>query len=224
MVELGYIFQVNKETPVLSGFVVLEGLDGAGTTTQLHLLNSKAQEEGWKVWTTYEPTQGPIGRLIKSILKGEFSVEPKTLAYLFSADRREHLFNKEIGILSKCSQGYIVVSDRYIFSSLAYQSVECGFNFVFHANSEFPLPEHCIYIDVPPHICERRLKERGEKELFDARQMQEKIRGFYEKSFASFNAKNPGEMKFHRVDGSASIEEVFKNVWSVIRDLPMNKV
>ena len=212
---------MTKETPVLPGFVVLEGLDGAGTTTQLQLIESKSQEKSLKVWTTFEPTQGPIGKLIKDILRGEMSVEPKTLAYLFAADRREHLYMKKTGITAKCSKGYTVVSDRYLFSSLAYQSVECGFDFVFHANLEFPLPEHCIYIDVPPDICAKRLAERGVKELFDAQQMQEQVRGFYEKSFVTFD--NSG-MKFHRIDGSTSINEVFKNVWSIMKELPMNKV
>ena len=108
---------------VLSNFVVLEGIDGSGTTSQLRLLKEKfaLEDKGNSVVFTQEPTSGSIGILIRSALQGSSVFAPETMTRLFAADRCEHLYGKE-GIKAALTAGKAVFSDRYLFSSLAYQT------------------------------------------------------------------------------------------------------
>ena len=107
---------------VLKKFIVLEGIDGAGTSTQIKRL---VQTNPDKYIATAEPTSGPTGKFLRQMLAGDFKVDERTNAYLFAADRCEHIFGKG-GVKELCESGKTVVSDRYFFSSLAYQSVSCG--------------------------------------------------------------------------------------------------
>ncbi|MCL2128288.1 MAG: dTMP kinase, partial [Treponema sp.] len=100
---------------ILSNFAVFEGGDGSGTSTQLALLGQKLGGNGGKgpvFYPTFEPTDGPIGLLIRSALKNEAVMRPQTVARLFSADRGEHLYSPG-GIIERCRRGELVISDRY---------------------------------------------------------------------------------------------------------------
>ena len=111
---------------VLKNFIVFEGIDGAGTSTQIKKLVERGNSnEPGRFVATAEPTTGETGRFLRRMLGGEFHVDEKTNAYLFAADRCEHIFGKS-GVKELCDDGKIVVSDRYFFSSMAYQSVSCG--------------------------------------------------------------------------------------------------
>jgi len=168
--------------PIMKGFVVLEGLDGAGTTTQKELFSHRMKEQGIPCYQTAEPTDMPAGRLIRAILKGEVKVAGATLARLFAADRSEHIFDPVDGILHHLSLGETVICDRYAFSSLAYQSLPCGFDFVLGLNKDFPLPSHLFFIDVPPSVCEERLKERLKREIFEHEHLQRRVLANYRKT------------------------------------------
>lgn len=202
------------KTEVLKNFIVLEGLDGSGTTTQLNSLSKKLEQEGIKVLKTFEPTDNKIGKLIRKVLQKEYIMEPKTISRLFVADRNEHLYGTN-GILDNLDQNRFVVCDRYLFSSLAYQSAQCGFNFVKDLNSSFPIPEHLIFIKVPVKVCQERITKRGEdKELFEAMEFQIKVNDFYLKAIDLY--KNT-EMKIHIIDGLKSPEEITNEIYSLIR-------
>ncbi|MBR5669002.1 MAG: dTMP kinase, partial [Spirochaetales bacterium] len=108
---------------ILKGFWVLEGLDGAGTTTQLKKLEDYLQSKGTGVFRTAEPTIYETGKFIRKVLSGEIKVPQSTIAYLFAADRDNHINNPEYGIISHLKKGEVVISDRYFFSSFAYQSI-----------------------------------------------------------------------------------------------------
>ena len=125
-------------TEVLKRFWVLEGLDGAGTTTQLKNLERYLSEKGIPVFRTAEPTIYESGLLIRRVLSGQFKVPQSTTAYLFAADRDNHLNNPEYGIKAHLAKGETVISDRYLFSSLAYQSIGFDFDQVQRLNSAFP--------------------------------------------------------------------------------------
>lgn len=105
-------------------FIVFEGIDGAGTTTQIERTATFLKEKGYRVHTTAEPSRGPIGAMIRQILDGRIVSDdgtlpdPKTIALLYAADRIDHLENEVTPYLDK---GYIVLSDRYYISSLVYQ-------------------------------------------------------------------------------------------------------
>ena len=138
---------------VLKKFWVLEGLDGAGTTTQLKNLENYMVEKGMSVFRTAEPTIYESGLLIRRVLSGQFKVPQSTTAYLFAADRDNHLNNPEYGIRSHLAKGETVISDRYFFSSLAYQSIGFSFEEVQKLNSAFPYPELVLYVDTPVKDC-----------------------------------------------------------------------
>jgi dTMP kinase len=196
---------------ILKNFIVFEGLDGAGTSTQSRLLFEKINNS----FFTCEPTSGPIGKMIRQILKKEISVTPLTLAYLFSGDRAEHVYGA-CGVLEKCNNGQIVISDRYLFSSLAYQSLNIDFETVLKMNSDFPLPEIVIFLNTSPNICQERIKNRSNDiELFEENNMQDKILNNYIKGFSYF--KN-SEIKIYELNGSLPIDELLNEEINILKN------
>jgi len=197
----------------------LEGIDGAGTTTQLRLIDEHCKSAGIPHVCTFEPTDFSTGKAIRTILKGEQTVEPSTIAYLFSADRNEHLYNKTAGILQYLAKGVLVVCDRYLFSSLAYQSVNCDFPFVYELNRNFPLPGNLVFLDVPVEVCSQRLNSRSSRDIYETDSFQHKVLAGYNKALAAF-ADTP--MVIHRFDGTEPVETVFQKIWKIIASLPIN--
>ena len=192
---------------VLKNFVVFEGIDGAGTSTQIKRLVESAPK---KFIATAEPTGLPTGKFLRRMLSGEFHVDEKTNAYLFAADRCEHIFGKG-GVKELCDSGKIVVSDRYFFSSLAYQSVSCGLELPMLLNSPFPLPEYLFFFEINPEISLGRVNARNEqKEIYENIEAQKKIAALYEKVISMYEA-DPAkreEMKIIRIDAAKSIAEI----------------
>jgi dTMP kinase len=207
---------------VLENFVVLEGLDGSGTTTQLILADEALDSRSIPHFCTGEPTKDPVGRIIRQILKRQFQARPETVALLFAADRNEHLYNEDEGILSHLRRGELVICDRYLFSSLAYQSLACDPEFVFSLNRAFPLPEHVVFLDTPVAVSQQRLTNRSADgpELYDGGEIQQDILSAYERSFRRF----PGsDMRLHRLDGGQDPQLVFEKFWSILTSLPIVK-
>ena len=211
---------MDGEPTVLDGFLVLEGLDGAGTTTQLALAAEKLASSGRPHFCTSEPTSGPVGRQVRDILTRRLEVEPRTLALLFAADRTEHLFEPGRGILDRRRRGELVISDRYLFSSLAYQSLACEFDFVLALNRDFPLPRHVVFLDTPVTESQRRLAARGgaRQELFDGIDLQDRIRANYHRSFKLFDSAG---MELHVLDGREPPDRLFGKFWKIIESVPM---
>lgn len=197
------------EGEVLDRFVVLEGLDGAGTTTQSELLQEALQRRGERCHATREPTGGPIGKLIRAVLRGELQVTPGTLALLFAADRSEHLYAAD-GIVPALRAGDYVVCDRYLFSSLVYQSLDCSAAYVTALNVRFPLPRHLLFIDTPPEQCQQRVAARQRREMFEALALQQRLRQRYLAVLRQFADRG---VAVRRVDGSGSREAVFARIW-----------
>ncbi|HAN43373.1 MAG TPA: dTMP kinase [Sphaerochaeta sp.] len=191
---------------VLKNFWVLEGLDGAGTTTQLKNLERYMQEKGRPVFRTAEPTIYETGKFIRRVLSGEVKVPQSTVAYLFAADRDNHLENPLYGIKSHIAKGETVISDRYFFSSLAYQSIGFDYSIIEQLNSRFPFPEYVLYVDTPVQDCINRIDSRGnDKEIYEKLDYQLKVHDNYEKIFS----KLPDGCHLIRVDGTLTREEIF---------------
>ena len=139
-------------------FIVFEGIDGSGTTTQAKLL--------WEVMSgahlTQEPTNKRIGSFIKQIITEtpEWVFLPPTIAYLFAADRSEHLYSSG-GIRDELSNGRTVICDRYTMSSFAYNN-ENDENLIFDLNKGFLTPDLTIFLDVPVEVAIGRIVKRGE--------------------------------------------------------------
>ena len=115
---------MQKTTNERGRFIVFEGIDGSGKTTQIQLLKNRLQQEGIECYSTREPTDSPIGSLIHQIMTGRVRSDNKVIAALFVADRLDHLLNPTDGILEKIGSGISVISDRYYFSSYAYHSID----------------------------------------------------------------------------------------------------
>ncbi len=207
-----YVTVKNKQE-IITNFIVFEGLDGSGTTTQTNLLKANFTKKDISCRADCEPTKSFIGKAIRKVLKGEESVAPGTLAKLFAADRHEHLYNEQKGILTLCRKGVKVISDRYLFSSLAYQSLKFGYEQVLMLNKDFPLPEHLFFLDVPEHVCRDRLSIREELEIFEDTALQQQIRDNYLKAVSLYADTG---MIVHYLDGTLSKNELEKIIWSLL--------
>lgn len=148
-------------------FIVFEGLDGSGTSTQSQLLQNALLEKGEKVHLTCEPSPGPIGNMIRQAMQGRilFSKQDEKfdqqMAYLFAADRYDHLNNPVDGVLKLVEEGFYVISTRYFFSSLAYHVTDSSSSqLVERLNCDFPDPDLLIYLDNPVESSIKRLNAR----------------------------------------------------------------
>ena len=205
---------------ILKNFIVFEGIDGAGTSTQIKKLVERGNTERGEgnFVATAEPTTGETGRFLRRMLGGEFKVDEKTNAYLFAADRCEHIFGKN-GVKELCESGKIVVSDRYFFSSMAYQSVSCGDELPKLLNSPFPLPEYLFYFVINPEISLGRVTSRGEKkEIYETIEKQKKIAAQYEKVISEYEkTTTESGMKIIRIDAEKDIESISEEIWKSLK-------
>ena len=195
---------------VLKNFIVFEGIDGSGTSTQI----KKLVESNPNVFiATAEPTTKETGKFLRRMLCGEFSVDEKTASYLFAADRCEHIYGKD-GVEELIKNGKTVVSDRYFFSSLAYQSVSCGKGLPRLLNSPFPLPEYLFYFKIDPEVSLKRVDSRnGQKEIYEKIDIQKKIAKLYDEVIEEYQEKtNESGMKIIIIDATKSIDEVFNDI------------
>lgn len=193
--------------------IVLEGLDGAGTTTQMKRIAKRLESEGKKVFITHEPTDNPIGLLVRSVLQKKISTTPLSLALLYASDREDHLNNEEYGINKYLDEGYFVISDRYFYSSIAYQSVDCNPSFIKEINSTFPHADILIFIDTPTDDCMDRIDKRGEeKELFEKSSFLEKVR----KNYLNVIEELPESVKLVNIDGRKTIDEIEEEIWKYL--------
>lgn len=200
-------------TNIIKNFWVLEGLDGSGTTTQLKNIEQELKNQNKKFYITQEPTSNETGLFLRRVLKGEIKVSQSTIAHLFAADRDDHIFNEKYGIINHTNNGEIVVSDRYMFSSLAYQSVDYQYEKIKKLNEDFPFPEYVIFVDTPVEECIRRIDLRGEKkEIFEKLDFQKKVLQGYERCFNDL----PKDCKLIRVDGTLPKEVVFNSIRKAI--------
>jgi dTMP kinase len=157
-------------------FICVEGLDGCGKTTQTKLLVKNLQARGFNAMYTAEPSRGKIGSFIKKYcLQGEKRVSTAVEALLFAADRVEHLKEEVVPALN---EGKIVVSDRYIYSSLAYQgAAKLDLGWIREINKWTMLPNLAVFIDVEPETAIRRLKSK--KSVMEDLETQRKVREVY---------------------------------------------
>jgi len=167
---------------------------------------------------TFEPTDGPVGALLRKILARDVRAHPATVAMLYAADRNEHVNDPESGILARTSRGELVICDRYLFSSLAYQSVDSGFDYVFGLNRRFPVPQCLLFLDTPVEVCQRRLSRRGKAELFDGAAFQSRVRENYLSVIERFR---PTGMEIFILPGDRSEQAIAEEIWKILSSLPI---
>lgn len=186
-------------------FICVEGLDGCGKTTQTKILVNRLKNKGYDPLYTAEPSRGKIGKFIKRYcLHGRQRVSSVVEALLFAADRFEHVEKELIPNLKK---GKIVVSDRYLYSSFAYQGATgLNLDWIKTLNEHALTPDLAIFIDVEPEIVVQRLKPK--KSLMENLETQRKVREVYLKFVES------GELV--KVDGNKSKRDVAAEILSIV--------
>jgi dTMP kinase len=200
------------------GLVVLEGIDGSGTTTQVARLADRLRTMRVAVRATREPSDGPVGMLVRQVLSGRVVVPGgrspgwATMALLFAADRMDHI-ESEIGPF--VAAGGVIVSDRYDASSLAYQSVSSGVDakeavdWIRWLNRYVRRPELTIVLDLSPEIAAERRARRGDAaQLYEQNEMQRQLAAFYKTL-----AKHMPEDHIAVIDGNGTMDEVHARVW-----------
>ncbi len=203
-----------------SFFIVLEGLDGSGKSTQAKLLAEYLRAKGRQVQLTAEPTGSDIGKIIRETLGGGISRTPEELAALFLADRIRHNTDPEDGIRQYLARGFDVVCDRYYYSSFAYQGMETDPEWVSRMNLGCPAilrPDLCIFYDLDPETCFGHLRAGREHfEIFERdAALIEKTRKQFEKAFELLK----GRENIVRVDAGRSIEEVAADTQKIVDGL-----
>jgi dTMP kinase len=189
-------------------FIVLEGIDGSGTTTQAKLLVGELSGRGIDAIATCEPTPGPVGKLIRGALQRQLTTEGGTpralpwtsMALLFAADRVDHV---ESLIAPALARGTTVVCDRYVLSSLAYQSAtspegEGALPWIRELNARALRPDLTVVLDVPEGVARARRESRGGRpELFEVQELQQRLALLY----ARADELLAGERVVHVADG-----------------------
>ncbi|MDD5112068.1 MAG: dTMP kinase [Candidatus Altiarchaeota archaeon] len=180
-------------------FIVLEGIDGCGKSTQAKLLADWLQAHGRDVLLTAEPTTGRIGRFLREILSGKAEVDPKTLALLFTADRAEHLARE---IEPALARGMTVVSERYILSTICYQAAQDVSEKWLCAINEFARkPDYTFLLDVTPG---ESMKRKAGTEIFEEKEFLKKVRANYlrmKKDAIVIDGRRRPEETFHDIIG-----------------------
>lgn len=199
--------------------IALEGIDGSGKSTQIKLLAEQLEKAGHKVYTTFEPTDSPIGKMIRDIFSHRMEADHKVIAGLFVADRLHHLLNKTDGILKKMEEGYIVLTDRYYLSSYAYHSVHMDMDWVIQANAmsaQLLRPALNIFIDIAPEISMERIsKGRTSTEMYETL---DNLRQVREKYFEAFE-KVKGIENIFITDSNRALEAVAADIWNEVSRL-----
>ncbi|HMG68748.1 MAG TPA: dTMP kinase [Chitinophagaceae bacterium] len=197
-------------------FIAYEGLDGSGKSTQVKILADALKEKGLKVYTTSEPTDGAMGRMIRDIFQHRQLADHRTIAALFVADRLDHLLNKTNGILKKLEEGFTVITDRYYFSSYAYHGTHMDMDWVIEANAQSAgllRPDLNIYIDISPEVSMKRLQRgRTSTELYETIENLKTVREKYIEAFEKLKE----EEKIFITNGNLFEDDIAKNIWNEV--------
>jgi len=200
-------------------FIVFEGIDGSGKSTQIKFLSKKLKDQGVKVYETFEPTDSPIGSLIRQMMKGRIHSDNKVIAALFIADRLDHLLNEVDGILKKINEGVTVISDRYYFSSYAYHGAHMPIEWVINGNSlsaEILRPDINIFLDISPEESLKRINNnRWHLELYENLENMKKVREKYMQSFEMLKDVE----SIVSIDADNTPEKIAEDVWNVVKKL-----
>lgn len=213
-----------------SKFIVFEGIDGSGTSTQSELLKKALTAKGSLCHLTCEPSNGPIGNLIRQIFKGRINVAKgvnpninsgnlfdEQMAYLFAADRHDHLYNTVDGVYKLRSEGAVVISTRYYFSSFAYHcSNQEDFDLVKTLNARFPAPDLVIYLDNPAIKSIERINERAFRDEYENTEKLLAAKSNYERIFSDYKGA------LIKLDATESISSIHNKILIAVEGLIEN--
>lgn len=205
------------EKTMKNKFIVVEGLDGSGKSTQIQKLSENLKAKGERVYITAEPQNYETGAYIRRILSESLERNMYLQAALFLADRLEHITNKDCGIKKYLDDGYTVICDRYYYSSFAYQGTASDIDWVMDINLKCPeilTPDVCIFLDVNPTTCKERIdKGRDSVELYEkSTELMNKIR----KNFLDVFDRLSGRENIKIIDANRGLDEIQADIIKAI--------
>lgn len=190
-------------------FIAFEGIDGAGSSTQVDRIANILRKQGLRVIKTKEPTNNVIGGLIRGTLTGDLKLPPDSLQLLFSADRAHHLARE---IIPALKNKYVVLTDRYFFSTIAYGALDLDSKWLLEMNKYFPLPDLVFVLNLPAKVSIERIKiSRHEVELFEK---EDKLRQVA-KNYLTL-ARQYSKVT-HVIDAGMDKSEVSEKVFEIIK-------
>jgi len=197
-------------------FIVFEGIDGCGKSTQLCMLRQKLTAMGRAVFTTAEPTESKTGKMLREALSGRDARTATEMAALFTLDRIHHNVG-EGGIAAALATGQDVISDRYYYSSLAYQGSLTDYEWVRRMNCDCPdirKPDLCIFLDMEPKAALARVGARGEvTEIYEKEETLTLFRETFHRVFASLDDR------VAVIDADGTPDEVAARVFAAVAPL-----
>ena len=197
-------------------FIVFEGIDGAGKTTQIELLEKYLQGQGRRVWRTAEPTESVSGGLLRDALGGVSNRTACEMAALFVLDRIFHNVNPVSGIEKMLSDGIDVICDRYYYSSLAYQGSETDEKWVREMNLSCPeirRPDICIFLDLTPEQSMARIdRGRVTHEIYESVEKLSRVRDQFYRVFESLR----GTDRICIVNAARPIEDIHQEILGLL--------
>jgi dTMP kinase len=193
-------------------FIVLEGIDGAGSTTQADLLQQYFIMKGEKAVISPEPSSGKIGKLLREFLahQNHFSNQDlfdQQMVYLFAADRHYHLYNNVDGVQKLIKENTHIITTRYYFSSLAYNAkTEKEFQFVSLLNQDFPPPDLLIYLDIPVDIALKRIGDRATLEIYETQEKLTQVKDNFDRILSKY------KHSYLRIDATEVREKINQKI------------
>ena len=196
--------------------IAFEGIDGCGKSTQLRMLGEYLAKRGRKSCSSAEPTNYPTGKMLRRALSGEDPRTPTEMAAMFTLDRIHHNVAPD-GIRASLAAGLDVLTDRYYYSSLAYQGSLCDYEWVRRMNVECPdirRPDLCIFLDLPPKVALSRIGQRGEqREIYEKEETLTLVRSTFLRVFETL------EDRVAVIDAQGTAEEVAARVIAAVEPL-----
>jgi dTMP kinase len=202
-------------------FVVFEGIDGAGTTTQARRLEARvrADPRGRRLSLGAEPSMGPVGTLVRHVLRERVVAatpggerrpfDRRALALLFAADRLDHVACE---IAPLVDDGWVVISDRYVLSSLAYQGLDAPVSWIAQINRFAPPPDVMFFLEVPAETAWGRIRDsRPGREIFETPGTLAVVADAYRAALPHCPAR-----RVETIDGSLGPDVIADRVWSVL--------
>ena len=199
-------------------FIVIEGLDGTGKTTQIKKLAEYLESAGEKVHITCEPTETESGKLIRRVLSGEIKSSPWATAALFLADRINHNTDKENGIKKYLAEGCTVISDRYYYSTFAYQGCETDLEWamdIHYGCPELTRPDIVVFLTMPVEKCLERIRANRPESAIEIYENEASLTKTSEQFDKVFDMLKDRENIVY-VDASGTVEEVAQAIQNAV--------
>ncbi|PHI18919.1 dTMP kinase [Lewinellaceae bacterium SD302] len=201
-------------------FIVFEGLDGSGKSTQIDLLQARLEAHGMPCLVTAEPTELPTGRIIRDVIEHRLEAHPQAVAAMFAADRIQHLHEPETGILAELSKGNSVISSRYYFSSLAYQADCADIDWIASLNQrakDLRPADITFFLDLDPEVSLARITTTREQvDLFENLEKLTVVRAAFKRAFKYWGDKRE---HIHVIDASKEVGEIAEEIWAIVKEV-----